>query len=83
MVRFDTLSPKQAHIVNTVRKHAELHYNDGGWDYVVEAWSDEDILETAKFPCTGPQAIARVRRDVALMDDRRKDIQAEAGDPPW
>jgi len=31
--------------INEVRQYAMDHYTKGGWDYVVEAWSDGDILE--------------------------------------
>jgi len=31
--------------INQVRQYAMEHYEKGGWDYVVEAWGDGDILE--------------------------------------
>ena len=31
--------------INHVREHALRNYETGGWDYVVEAWEDGDILE--------------------------------------
>ena len=31
--------------INQVRQYAMDHYNKGGWDEVVEAWADGDILE--------------------------------------
>jgi hypothetical protein len=33
-------------LLAAVKEHAIEHYNDGkGWDYVIEAFSDADILE--------------------------------------
>jgi hypothetical protein len=29
--------------VERVRKYAEDHYNDGGWDVIVECWDDAEI----------------------------------------
>ena len=31
--------------INHVRRYAMDHYETGGWDEVVEAWGDGDILE--------------------------------------
>ena len=31
--------------IDYVRNYALEHYDTGGWDYVEEAWSDEDILK--------------------------------------
>ena len=31
--------------IGYVRNHAMTNYEKGGWDEVVEAWSDGDILE--------------------------------------
>ena len=30
-------------LIQQVRRHAEKHYEDGGWDVVVECWEDVDI----------------------------------------
>lgn len=32
-------------LVRKVREHAVAHYNDGGWDVIVEAWDDEAIAK--------------------------------------
>lgn len=31
-------------LIAAVRKHAVDHYNDGGWDVIVECWEDVDIV---------------------------------------
>lgn len=30
-------------LVLAVREHASIHYEDDGWDYVIEAMDEEDI----------------------------------------
>ena len=35
----------EQNFINHVRSYAMDHYETGGWDEVVEAWSDGDILE--------------------------------------
>lgn len=32
-----------------VRNHAIEHYNDGGWDFIVECYSDEDIQKVLDY----------------------------------
>src|SRR5580693_7794523 len=34
-------------VIDGVKAHALEHYSDGGWDVVVEAWSDDQILDAA------------------------------------
>jgi hypothetical protein len=30
-------------IIKALRAHAETHYNEDGWDYLVECFTDEEI----------------------------------------
>ena len=72
--------------VAAVKAHALEHYNADGWDYIVEAFSDSDILEIITGPSaldgkaatTEVEAIEKVREVAKLLDDRRRDIQATA-----
>jgi hypothetical protein len=32
-------------MVQAVKDHALEHYNDGGWDVIVECWDDAEITE--------------------------------------
>jgi hypothetical protein len=65
-------------MVSAVRAHALSNYNESGWDYVEEAWDDEDIRDViAKGDATTVEAaIAAVGRIVGLLDERRRDIEA-------
>lgn len=66
------------HLVNAVRKYAIDHYEEDGWDYVVECWMDGDILEVIEDAETPAQAIKRVRAVIKPLDEYRRDIQASA-----
>jgi hypothetical protein len=33
------------YLVEEVKKHANAHYAEGGWDVIVEAWSDSEIAD--------------------------------------
>ena len=54
---------------------ARDHYEHDGWDYVVEAWSDEDIIKELGRTRTAPNAIHRIWKAVRLVDSVRRDIQ--------
>lgn len=60
-------------LIQAVREHALDHYNDGGWDVIVECWTDEQIAETIGKARTPKGAIAKFRHVVAIYDDRQQD----------
>ena len=48
-----------------VRNHAMRNYEKNGWDYVVEAWDDGDILEYfSDANCNPTRAFARIKAAV-------------------
>ena len=60
--------------INYIRGYALNHYETGGWDYVVEAWEDGDILEywsEAKGDCT------KAFKDIADAVQTRYDYAQE------
>ncbi len=65
-------------MVAAVKAHAEKHYNESGWDYVVECGDDAEILSVIaeENVSTVEAAIAAVGEIVALLDERRRDIEA-------
>lgn len=69
---------KDQDLVDAVRAHAVEHYNEGGWDYVVECWEDWEILAVVRGCKRESQAIRRVRKQVRALDDHRREVQAEA-----
>ena len=76
-------------LVDAVKAHADQHYNSDGWDYISEAFDDDQIADilTSPFdfelernvavPVTAKQAIRLVGQVAKLHEDRRTDMQAE------
>jgi hypothetical protein len=65
-------------MIAAVRKYALDHYEDGdGWDYVVEAWADGDILEVAGNAKTFAEAIKLVGEEVGIIAEREAEVRAE------
>ena len=67
---------KDQDFVDAVRAHAVQNYNKDGWDYVVECWEDEDILEVARGCKTTKAAINKVHKQIKVLADYRDDIVA-------
>ena len=61
-------------LVAEVRRHALNNYETGGWDYVVEAWTDADIERVIGKAKTAKGAISAVGKRLRALDDRRRDI---------
>jgi hypothetical protein len=72
------MTPPRMDLVAAVRHHAIANYNSDGWDFVVECWEDEDILEHIGNAQTADAAIASIRRIVKIQAERRHDIESEA-----
>lgn len=66
------------HLIDAVKAHALKHYNDGGWDFIVECWSDEEIAECFKDAETEASAIAAVGQIVSVYADRQADAKNSA-----
>ena len=64
-------------LVDAVRAHAIEHYNEDGWDFVVESWEDWEILAVVKGSKKESQAIRKVRKQIRALSDHRSEIQAE------
>lgn len=65
-------------LVAAVKAHALAHYDDGGWDVIVECWGDQqiaDALTSAVDPIrTAEQAIAHFANGVvAIWADQQAD----------
>jgi len=71
-------------MVAAVKKHALANYNTDGWDFIVEAFTDEEIAEVLLEPLDGVPATTEVEAikaagDVAkLHDERRREVQSTA-----
>lgn len=69
---------KDQDLVDAVRAHAIQHYNEDGWDYIVECWEDWEILEVVRGCKKESQAIRKVRKQIKALADHRSEIQATA-----
>lgn len=67
-------------MIEAVKTYAKAHYNEGGWDSIVECYEDSDLSKEIKEgKCsTVAEAIAYVGKGCEVWDDRRRDIEAEA-----
>jgi mannitol/fructose-specific phosphotransferase system IIA component (Ntr-type) len=62
-------------LVAAVRAHAEDNY-DKGWDVIVEAYTDAEIIEQLGNATTPEQAIETIGQIVEVTWDVRQDRQA-------
>jgi hypothetical protein len=69
-------SMKKASLVEAVRAHANAHYAEGGWDVIVEAWDDSQILDCVKDCTTKAQAIQVIKQLVSVYADRQADAES-------
>lgn len=63
----------KAELVEAVKAHALAHYNDGGWDVIVECWDDEQIAERIGQARTVKGALAKFATLVDVWSDRQAD----------
>lgn len=65
-------------LIDAVKQYAMDHYDEGGWDYVVETMDDEDIAEDIAGATTPEQAIAKMKKIANLLGGHRAEIQSTA-----
>jgi hypothetical protein len=63
-------------LVQAVKDYALAWYHDGGWDLVVECWSDAEIEETIQGAKTDRGAIRKVWAVIKTQHAHRSEIQA-------
>lgn len=70
-------------LIDAVKTHALANYATGGWDIVVECWSDEELFETlaGEGVQTADEAISEIGKLVGLQNELANDCRA-AGDAP-
>lgn len=64
-------------MMRAVRDHAVEHYDDGGWDVIVEAWDDDHLRKVIGKARTNAGAIANVAVIVDVYADRQADARIE------
>jgi hypothetical protein len=69
-------SKTTAELVQAVRDYAITWYHDGGWDLVVESWSDAEIEAAIQGAKTDRGAIRKVWAEIKPLHAYRAEIQA-------
>ncbi len=79
------ITDADAKLVEAVKAHALEHYEDGGWDVVVECFSAAEIVEVFDIGRrygdvieTAEQAIAAFASPVEVWADRQADARNSA-----
>ena len=64
-------------LVQYIKDYANFHYNDGGWDVIVECWADKDILKvlTRDNATTEEEALASFKDVVTVWADQQADAE--------
>ena len=62
-------------LIETVKEWAKAHYNEGGWDVIVECWGDAEIQEHLERCAaqTQAKAIKAFEPVVAVWAERQAD----------
>jgi hypothetical protein len=71
------ISDRVRGLITAVRAHATDNYNTGGWDVVVECWSDSELAREIGKCRTAAGAIRRMAGIVAMYAERRAPHDAE------
>jgi hypothetical protein len=72
----DNQETNEQHLLKAVRDHAYANYEVEGWDYLVECWEDDDILDAMGSATTAEEAIKRVRKALRPLNDMRAEVRA-------
>ena len=64
-------------MIDKIRKHAQEHYEEDGWDILVECYEDKDIADIISTTQNLDEAIKLVAARLKPQAEYRADIQAE------
>ncbi len=65
-------------LVQAIKDHALAHYEDGGWDVVVECWGDAEIADTIGTAGTVADAFEVFAPLIDVWSDRQADARNSA-----
>ena len=65
-------------LIEQVKQYALDHYTDGGWDVVVECWSDAEIAVKIGYAVTLEEALNEFRPLIEVWADRQADARNSA-----
>ena len=67
-----------AALIAKIRTHALQNYEKDGWDYLIECWSDAEILEKVKDCRSYHGCIRKLQDTLKSMNEYREEIQSTA-----
>jgi len=62
--------------IEKIRKHAVTHYEEDGWDFLVECWTDEELLAVATACETYEEFVEYLSETLSTIAGIREDICA-------
>jgi hypothetical protein len=65
-------------LIDQVKEHALRHYNDGGWDVIVECKTDDELSELIEGATTLPEALGMLEPLIDVWADRQADAKNSA-----
>lgn len=63
-------------LIQRIRDHALIHYNEDGWDILVESWTDANILTYVDEKDSFETAIVTLSDCLSILNDYRREIQS-------
>jgi hypothetical protein len=76
-----TPAPANAELIKAIREHAKVNYENGGWSFIVEAWSDEDITKAIGLVKTPAGAIKKLAPVMAALAEQAGFAPAKPAKP--
>lgn len=74
------IDPALKALAQQVRAHAVASYEKGGWDVIVECWSDNQIAEAIVGAKTLAGAIRKLSSVVSIFREQQNEARIERGD---
>jgi hypothetical protein len=71
-------------LLRAVKEHATAHYEEDGWDFLVECHSDAEIMQAIGKATTVPAAIRNAKQNLGLVEQaqQRAEVLATADKQP-
>ena len=60
--------------IDRIREHAATHYDEDGWDILVETWMDEDIIEVIDECESYEEAVYALVDILSTINEYREDM---------
>lgn len=70
------MTDTQKEMVAALRSHALSHYEQNGWDFLVECWTDEEIAEEIGNTRTLRGCIAKIGPILRAQDEQRREVRS-------